>query len=126
MRNGRTPSLSCNGHAREALLATVSARLRVATKSSKQREIQIKLLNEPIHICSTVAAEHLGDLWFLGAALECVGQEDFLVVWDSLLRLRFGPGTIDTEQRPILSSQHTVLWNCFEGVYLSSLVFATA
>mmetsp|Transcript_108466 Transcript_108466/g.282956 ORF Transcript_108466/g.282956 Transcript_108466/m.282956 type:complete len:452 (-) Transcript_108466:70-1425(-) len=61
-----------NGHAGKALRATVSARRRVATEARHKRQIQVELVDEPVHVRATVVAENLGELWALGPALESV------------------------------------------------------
>ena len=42
----------CDGHAREALLATVGPWLGVATKTSNEGQVQIELVHKPVDISS--------------------------------------------------------------------------
>jgi hypothetical protein len=50
----------------EAHNTSVSAWLGVATEARTKIKIEIKLLNETVHICSRVLAQHLGQLGHLG------------------------------------------------------------
>jgi len=85
----------CNCHAREALLASMRTWCRVTTEPSNQREIQIKLVNQPIHISTAVAAQHLHHLGLLCSTFQSVGCEQLDRIWDSLLLLSLGGCTID-------------------------------
>ena len=46
-------------HPREALRATVRALLGVAAQTSDQRQVQVELLDEPLHARARLVAHHL-------------------------------------------------------------------
>ena len=80
---------------REALLATVRARLGMAAEASQQGEIKVELIDEPVDIRSAVDAKDLGQLGALAPALQSVGHEDVGVVRDALLLLRLRASAVD-------------------------------
>ena len=68
----------------------------MTTKSSYQGQVQVELLDQPVNICGTVVAKHLGQLRPLGATLQSVSSEDVSIVWDALALLGLGASTVDT------------------------------
>jgi len=82
-------------HTREALLATVTPWNGVATHACNQGKIQLELVHQPVDTRPRLEAKYLSDFRLFGATLERVGQEDLLVVGDSLLCLGLGASTID-------------------------------
>merc|ERR1719453_235748 len=83
-------------HARETFFATVGARHGVAAEASKEREIQVELVHQPIHICAAVCAKDLSNLWFFGATLQGVCEEDVVSVFNPFGCLRLRCSAIDS------------------------------
>mmetsp|Transcript_84961 Transcript_84961/g.182118 ORF Transcript_84961/g.182118 Transcript_84961/m.182118 type:complete len:236 (-) Transcript_84961:44-751(-) len=88
-----------DGHAREALLATVRTGCRVAAETGHQGEVEVEPLNQPVDICATVAAENLNHLGLLSAALQGVRGEELDGVIDARCLLSLGGRTVNAARR---------------------------
>mmetsp|Transcript_10244 Transcript_10244/g.19131 ORF Transcript_10244/g.19131 Transcript_10244/m.19131 type:complete len:229 (+) Transcript_10244:975-1661(+) len=84
-----------NGHAWEALLATVGTRRRVAAQARQQGHVQVELVDKPVHVRAAVAAQHLDKFRLLGTALQRVRSEQVHGIIHLLGLLCHGLGTID-------------------------------
>mmetsp|Transcript_87362 Transcript_87362/g.157361 ORF Transcript_87362/g.157361 Transcript_87362/m.157361 type:complete len:247 (+) Transcript_87362:475-1215(+) len=84
-----------DGHSRKALLATVGSRSGVATETSKQGHVQVKLVHEPVHIPAAVAAQDFYQLRLLSTTLERVRCEECDGILGLQCLLRLGLGTVD-------------------------------
>mmetsp|Transcript_35213 Transcript_35213/g.75973 ORF Transcript_35213/g.75973 Transcript_35213/m.75973 type:complete len:284 (-) Transcript_35213:205-1056(-) len=84
-----------DGHAGESLRTTMGSGSRVAAQSGQQGQVQVELLDQPIDVCTTVAAQDLDDLRLLGTTLHGVRCKQSNGVIHTLGLLCLGLSTVD-------------------------------